>query len=185
MKSYTKQNIAEMTEILLNTFGDEVWDDGVEKTAKRWLRAMHEFAPEPTLTFKLTTFEAKVNQMIVVNNIKFSSLCAHHLFPFTGRVHVGYLPNVLQVGLSKIPRLVHHYATRPQVQEQLTSQIATHLKKALSAQGVAVVIEAQHTCMSARGVREHDGIMVTSEMRGSFLTSAEARTEFLRLAGVE
>lgn len=173
-----------LADLLWDIFGDDVWDDGVEKTAARWIRAMNEFSPKAEPPFNFTTFKARVNQMIVVSDIEFSSLCAHHMFPFIGKCHVGYLPNELQVGLSKIPRLVHHFATRPQTQERLTEQIASYLKHELSAMGVAVVIEATHTCMSARGVREHNGVMHTSEMRGVFLTSAEARQEFLSLSGL-
>lgn len=172
---------ARLTKELINIFGTDVWDDSAEETAERWLRAMREFAPAKDIGFKWTTFTAEVNQLIVVADIEFSSLCAHHLFPFTGRCHVGYLPNKLQVGLSKIPRLVHHFATRPQTQETLTQQIASFLKSELEAQGVAVVIESSHTCMSARGVREHNGVMRTSEMRGTFLTSGDARQEFFRM----
>jgi GTP cyclohydrolase I len=170
-----------MEDILTRIFGDEVWDDNVSQTAKRWLKAMQEFTPQKTMPFNLTVFPAQVNQMIVVCGIQFSSLCAHHLFPFVGECNVGYIPNRKQVGLSKIPRLVHWFATQPQSQEKLTQDIATFLKHELEAMGVAVVIEATHTCMSARGVREHNGIMRTSEMRGLFLTSSEARNEFLTL----
>jgi GTP cyclohydrolase I len=171
----------QLMHILQDIFGDEVWDDDVLLTSQRWLRAMAEFSPQDEMNFKLTTFEAKVNQLIVVADIEFSSLCAHHLFPFVGKAHVGYVPNRKQIGLSKIPRIVHHFATRPQTQERLTEQIATFLKRELEAMGVAVVIEATHTCMSARGVREHNGVMRTSEMRGIFLTAPEAREEFLHL----
>ncbi len=169
-----------LAEFLSNTFGDS-WDDSAEKTAHRWVRAMAEFSPKKEIDFQLTTFPATVNQLITVNNIEFASICAHHLFPFVGKVHVGYVPNKLMVGLSKIPRVVHHFATRPSTQETLTAAIATFLKHELEAMGVAVVIEATHTCMSARGIREHNGVMRTSEMRGVFLTSGEARSEFLSL----
>lgn len=174
-----------LTEILVDVFGEGCWDDEVEETAKRWLKAMQEFTPDKDMNFKLTTFPAVVNQLIAVCNIEFSSLCAHHLFPFTGVCHVGYIPNVLQIGLSKIPRMVHHFATRPQTQERLTASIASFLKHEIHAMGVAVIIESTHTCMAARGIREHNGIMRTSEMRGIFLTSPEAREEFLSLAGMK
>jgi GTP cyclohydrolase IA len=170
---------------LEDIFGFEVWDDSAEQTAERWLRAMHEFSPEQDIEFKFTTFDAKVNQMIYCGRIEFSSLCAHHLFPFYGHVHIAYIPNKLQVGLSKMPRLVKHFANRPQTQETMTAQIASYLKSNLAAQGVAVVVEGYHTCMSARGVREHNGVMVTSEMRGTFLTASEARQEFLAIMGRE
>jgi len=171
--------------VLEDIFGFEVWDDSANETADRWLRAMQEFSPEPEIDFKFTTFEAKVNQMIYCGKIEFSSICAHHLFPFYGHVHIAYIPNQLQVGLSKMPRLVKHFANRPQTQETMTAQIASYLKKALAAQGVAVVVEGYHTCMSSRGVREHNGVMVTSEMRGTFLTASEARQEFLAIMSKE
>jgi len=174
-------NQSTLTNILTEIFGEDVWDDSAGQTAERWLRAMEEFAPQLNIDFKFTTFKATVNQLITVSDIEFSSLCAHHLFPFVGKAHVGYIPNKLQVGLSKIPRLVHYFATRPQTQERLTEQIASYLKHNLEAMGVAVVIEATHTCMSSRGVREHNGVMRTSEMRGVFLTAEAARAEFLRL----
>jgi GTP cyclohydrolase I len=137
--------------------------------------------PDNKMDFELTVFPTKVNQLIVVNNIEFSSLCAHHLLPFWGIAHVGYVPNTLAVGLSKIPRVVDHFAAQPQMQERLTADIASFLKKKLTAQGVAVVIIAKHTCMACRGVRKHNGHMTTSEMRGVFITGAAARAEFLQL----
>lgn len=176
-----KQVIANL---LLDIFGEEVWDDSVGRTAERWIAAMKEFRPITRIPFKVTTFKALANQMIVVDNIKFSSLCAHHLFPYYGRAHVGYIPNELQIGVSKIPRLVHYFAQRPSVQEKLTRDIASYLKHTLNAMGVAVVIEATHTCMSCRGIREQDASMKTSEMRGVFLTASEARQEFLALSGL-
>lgn len=176
-----EQLVERLGTVLEDIFGFEVWDDSAQLTADRWLRAMNEFSPEPDIDFKFTTFEAKVNQMIYCGRIEFSSLCAHHLFPFYGHVHIAYIPNKLQVGLSKMPRLVKHFANRPQTQETMTQQIASYLKGALAAQGVAVVVEGFHTCMSSRGVREHNGIMVTSEMRGTFLTASEARQEFLAI----
>jgi GTP cyclohydrolase I len=122
---------------------------------------------------------------VVVKEIEFSSVCAHHLLPFYGSAHVAYIPNKLAVGLSKIPRLVDYWASRPQLQERLTDQIAHDLKRRLEAHGVAVVIEARHTCMACRGVRKHNGAMVTSSMLGVFLTASEARQEFLSLISRE
>lgn len=181
-KKATKDVDGELAKMLEDIFGFDVWDDGVEATARRWLRAMKEFSPEPDIDFNFTTFPAKHNQMIVVSDIEFSSICSHHLFPFFGSAHVGYIPNEREVGLSKIPRVVHHFAARPQTQEHLTMEIASFLKHNLAALGVMVVIEAQHTCMLSRGVREHNGVMRTSEIRGIFLTATEAREEFLALA---
>lgn len=175
---------AAVAALIEDVFGTEVWDDSSLRTAERWIAAMKEFAPDKDIPFKFTTFKAIANQMIVVADIEFASLCAHHLFPYWGKVHVGYIPNELQVGVSKIPRLVHHFAKRPSVQERLTRDIASYLKHELAAMGVAVVVEATHTCMSCRGVHEHNATMKTSEMRGVFLTASEARQEFLALAGL-
>lgn len=170
--------------VLTNVFGNTVWDDGVENTAARVLRFWREYANRgEDVDFKMTTFEAHGNQLVICKDIEFSSLCAHHLLPFYGRAHVGYVPNKLQVGLSKIPRLVDFWANRPQVQEKLTDQIASSLKDTLEAMGVAVVVEARHTCMACRGVRKHNGVMTTSNMRGVFLTAEAARLEFLTLIG--
>lgn len=179
-----EQVIADLEQALLDIFGKECWDDSAYRTAERWIAAMKEFHPEPEMPFEFTAFPAHANQMIVVANIEFASLCAHHLFPYAGKCHVGYIPNQLQVGVSKIPRLVHWFAKRPSVQERLTRDIASFLKHELSAMGVAVVVEAVHTCMSCRGVNEHNAIMRTSEMRGVYLTASEARQEFLVLAGL-
>lgn len=168
---------------LVEIFGDYVWDDSALETARRVLRFYAEFRPKKELDFKFTTFPATVNQMIIVKDIEFTSLCAHHLLPFYGFAHVAYLPNKLMVGLSKIPRLVDFWAHRPSTQETLAHSIASDLKERLEAQGVAVVMEARHTCMSCRGVHKSQASMVTSEMRGSFLTSGDARNEFLTAIG--
>lgn len=172
-----------LAKILTKMFPREVWDDSVELTAGRILKLWTEYVPQQELDFVFTTFPANVNQMIIVKDIEFSSLCAHHLLPFTGYAHVAYLPNQLMVGLSKIPRLVDFWSKRPTVQEVLTERIAKDLKDRLQAQGSAVVIEARHTCMVCRGVRKHSGAMITSEMRGVFLTGTAAKMEFLELIG--
>jgi GTP cyclohydrolase I len=174
----------DLTRVIREIFGDNVWDDSVENTADRVIRYWLEYAPEDEFDHNFTTFPATANQLIVVKDIEFSSICAHHLLPFYGKVHVGYVPNELMVGLSKIPRLVDHWAKRPSTQEALTARIASDLKHRLSAMGVAVVIESRHTCMACRGVRKHNGAMVTSEMRGIFLTAEAARMEFLNLIKV-
>jgi GTP cyclohydrolase I len=176
-------DISGLTDILSRIFGDTVWDDDAGRTAERWLQAMMEFAPGGEMPFKFTTFPAVANEMIVAVDIEFASLCAHHLFPYAGKCHVGYLPNELQVGISKIPRLVHWMAARPTSQEKLTHDVASFMKHSLAAQGVAVVIEATHTCMACRGIREHNASMKTSDMMGIFLTASEARNEFLTLVG--
>ena len=163
------------------TFPDSVWDDSAAETARRVLGYWTEFVPEVAPGFKFTTFEAAKSQLILVGDIEFASLCAHHLLPFTGKIHVGYKANDIQVGLSKIPRLVQFWAKRPQVQEQLTAQILHDLCARLHTKDVMVVCEARHTCVSARGTRLHNGRMVTSLPSGLFLSSPPAREEFLSL----
>lgn len=171
----------QLVAFLNRTFDGVKWDDSAEATADRWMKAMGEFKPVDVPDFKLTVFPTQVNQLITCLNIEFASLCAHHLFPFQGVAHVGYIPNKKMIGLSKIPRIVHYHATKPQTQETLTREIASMLKNALEAQGVAVVIEARHTCMSCRGIKQRNGIMMTSEMRGVFLSAEAARLEFLQM----
>lgn len=177
----TTNNVSELTTILATIFGKECFDDSVSSTASRVLRYWGEFQPKSEIDFEFTVFPATVNQLIIVKDIELESICAHHLLPFYGNAHVGYIPNELMVGLSKIPRLVEFWARRPTTQEQLTANIASDLKHRLAAMGVAVTIEARHTCMSCRGVRKHNGVMITSEMRGVFLTAEAARSEFLNL----
>jgi GTP cyclohydrolase I len=181
--STTQEKVNALERIFQEIFGDDVWDDSVVRTAERVLKMWEEFAPADEPDFAVTTFPTKVNQMISVTDIEFSSVCSHHLLPYMGRAHVGYVPNKLAIGLSKIPRLVDFWAKRPSSQEVLTANIAHDLKDRLEAMGVAVVIEARHTCMACRGVRKHNGSMVTSEMRGVFMSSSPARAEFLELIG--
>ena len=121
------------------------------------------------------------DELVILREILFHSICEHHFMPFHGQAHVGYLPNGRIVGLSKIARAVEIFARRPQVQERLTSQIAECIEQVLDARGVGVVIEAEHLCMSARGVRKPGAKMVTSAMRGAFRSDANTRQEFLEL----
>jgi GTP cyclohydrolase IA len=127
--------------------------------------------------------EAEYDEMVVVRNIDFYSLCEHHLLPFFGHAHVGYLPRGRIIGLSKIPRIVDMYGHRLQVQERMTQQIASFLLESLDAKGVACVIEATHLCMVMRGVRKAEPRMVTSAMLGTFRRDARTRGEFLTLIG--
>jgi GTP cyclohydrolase I len=119
--------------------------------------------------------------MVIVKDIDFFSMCEHHLLPFFGRVHVGYLPNKKVVGLSKIPRIVDTFARRLQVQERLTVQIAETISTKLNAHGVGVVVEARHLCMMMRGVEKQNTLAVTSSMLGVFRSQAQTRVEFLKL----
>jgi GTP cyclohydrolase I len=181
-----------MAEILKAKFGNHIWDDSAEETARRLLGYYDEMSQylegrkpvEPGLAelpFSFTTFEAEDKQMIMVANIEFASMCQHHMLPIIGVAHVAYIPNQIQVGLSKIPRLVEFWSKRPQVQERLTGQIAKDLNKRLHPMGVMVVVEAQHSCLCARGIRSHNGMMITSLPLGVFLSNPSAREEYFNL----
>ena len=129
------------------------------------------------------TFDENHDEMVILRDIPFYSMCEHHFLPFHGQAHVGYLPDGKIVGLSKLVRAVEVFAHRPQVQERLTSQIADCIEDVLGAKGVGVVISAEHLCMTARGVRKPGSSMVTSAMRGRFRSDMSTRSEFLRLIG--
>lgn len=126
-------------------------------------------------------FQEDYDDMVVVKDIEFYSMCEHHMLPFFGKVHVAYIPNGKIVGLSKIPRLVDMFAQRLQVQERMTTQIAEALEEALSPQGVAVVVEGSHLCMLMRGVQKQNATMVTSHVKGAFRTDRATRQEFMAL----
>jgi GTP cyclohydrolase I len=129
----------------------------------------------------LVTFPENHREMVVLRDIPFASFCEHHLLPFTGHAHIGYVPNGRIIGLSKLARLVETFARRPQVQERMTSAIADTLMTSLQPDGVAVLIEASHTCMTIRGVQKPGATMVTSAVRGSFRNRPETRAEFFAL----
>lgn len=140
------------------------------------------FEEEPSMTL----FNAKnYNQVVVVKDIKFTSLCAHHFLSFTGTCSVAYLPDKYVVGLSKIPRVVKFFASRPQIQEELVIQIADYLMEKVLPKGVAVMIEAVHTCMTLRGVKADSASFITSVMRGVFLESNSLKEEALMLLGLK
>jgi GTP cyclohydrolase I len=128
-----------------------------------------------------TTFEQKYDEMVVVKDIDFASICEHHLLPFIGKAHVAYLPQGRIAGLSKLARAVEVLSRRPQVQERMTEELADLLMEHLEARGVGVVLEAMHTCMTIRGIRKPDSITTTSAMRGGFKDNPSTRSEFLAL----
>jgi GTP cyclohydrolase I len=137
-----------------------------------------------TECIKWKSFPASSRDMVVVENIKFVSICNHHLAPFTGVAHIAYIPNEQIAGLSKFPRVVEHFARQAQVQEELTNDIATYLEKRLEAQGVAVILRAEHQCMAYRGVRSHGVLTTTSSMRGHFADHTRtAKAELMAMIG--
>jgi GTP cyclohydrolase I len=126
-------------------------------------------------------FTEKYDEMVLVRDIRFNSMCEHHLLPFIGKAHIGYVPNGKVVGLSKLARVVEEISRRPQVQERMTEQIADLLVEHLQVKGVAVVIEAAHSCMSIRGIRKSDSVCVTSAMKGIFRSNLSSRSEVMTL----
>jgi GTP cyclohydrolase IA len=165
---------------LLDALGVDRTSEAMRETPRRVAAAFAEMlAPVP---FRATTFPSDgYDELVVVSDIAFSSLCEHHMLPFVGRAHVGYLPGERIVGLSKLPRLVEHRARRLQVQERMTTEIADHLERILEPRGVGVVIEATHMCMSVRGVRRPGAVTTTSAVRGRLRDDPRTRQEFLDL----
>jgi len=174
-----------LVEQLLGFLGEDPTREGLLKTPERVAKALRFFTQgyqqdiEEVLNGAL--YSVKYDEMVVVRDIDFFSLCEHHLLPFYGKCHVAYIPNDRVVGLSKIPRLVEVFSRRLQVQERLTVQIAETLQEKLNPQGVAVVIEARHLCMMMRGVETPNAVAVTSSMHGVFLNQQKTREEFLTL----
>jgi GTP cyclohydrolase I len=174
---------AAVREILL-AVGEDPDREGLQETPARVARMYAEMFSglhgNPRIHLS-RTFTQKYDEMVVVKAIDFASMCEHHLLPFMGKAHIAYLPNGKIVGLSKIPRVVDAVAHRPQVQEKMTEEIADLLMAELDARGVAVILEATHTCMSIRGVCKAGSITTTSAMRGSFRANPATRTELLAL----
>jgi GTP cyclohydrolase I len=175
-----------LVEQMLTRVGEDPQRDGLKRTPLRVAKAMdsltsgYETSLEEVINDAL--FEDDSDEMVIVKDIEFYSLCEHHMLPFFGKAHVGYLPNGKIIGLSKVARVVDLFARRLQVQERLTGQIADTLMEVLDARGVAVVLEGSHFCMMMRGVQKQNSSTVTRAMRGVFKTDAQTREEFLRLA---
>ena len=173
-----------VTEMLL-ALGEKPSRNGLLKTPERVAKALafmtQGYQRDIDHLLNGALFPIEYDEMVIVKDIDFFSMCEHHLLPFFGRVHVGYLPNKKVVGLSKIPRIVDMFARRLQVQERLTVQIAETLSTKLNAHGVGVVIEARHLCMMMRGVEKQNTVAVTSSMLGAFRSQSQTREEFLKL----
>ncbi|MDH7515047.1 MAG: GTP cyclohydrolase I FolE [Bacteroidota bacterium] len=170
---------------LLEALGEDPDREGLLKTPHRVAKALcyltNGYRKELGRVLNGAVFEEKYNEMVIVRDIDFYSLCEHHLLPFFGKCHVAYIPDGKIVGLSKIPRIVDLFARRLQVQERMTQQIAEALQDALNPLGVAVVCEARHMCMMMRGVQKQNSVMTTSTMLGEFSSRQSTRNEFLQL----
>ena len=168
---------------ILGAIGEDPAREGLLKTptrvAKMYAELMAGYRVDATALMNGAIFSVEYDEMVMVKDIDFSSLCEHHMLPFMGRVHVAYVPNGKVIGLSKIPRIVEMYARRLQVQERMTVQIANFLNEQLEPAGVAVVAEGTHMCSVMRGVKKANATMITSAMRGVFRTDSKTRAEFM------
>ena len=168
---------------LLRAMGEQPEREGLRDTPKRVARMYTEllsgYRAEPEKIVNGALFNITYDEMVIVRDIEFYSLCEHHMLPFIGRAHVAYMPAGKVIGLSKIPRIVDVFARRLQVQERMTRQIAECLEQLLEPKGVAVVVEGLHMCTMMRGVKKHDARLTTSAMHGSFRTNPATRQEFL------
>ena len=178
-------NVEGLVEQLLKALGDDPGREGLRRTPERVSRALEFLAAgydqDPQEILNEAVFEESYNEMLIVKDIDFYSLCEHHLLPFFGRAHIAYVPNGRIVGLSKVARIVEVYSRRLQVQERLTNQVAEAIDRALRPKGVAVVMEAQHLCMMMRGVQKQNSYAISSAMLGEFEADPKTRAEFMQL----
>jgi len=182
-----QETIADLVRRMIKLVGEDPEREGLRKTPERFEKAFkfltsgyHQNAES---VLNGATFSVCYDEMVVVKDIEFFSLCEHHLLPFFGKCHVAYLPNKRVIGLSKVARLVNMFARRLQIQERLTSQVAKAIEEKISPEGVGVIVEARHLCMQMRGVEKQHGQAVTSAMLGAFRHNKQTRDEFLALVG--
>ena len=179
------EQIAEHVKSILELLGEDPEREGLLKTPERVAKAMQfltkGYEEDGVQIVRSAMFEEEYQQMVLIKDIELYSVCEHHMLPFIGKCHIAYIPNGHITGLSKIARVVETYARRLQVQERLTVQIRDCIQEALHPLGVAVVIEANHTCMQIRGVEKSNAITTTSAFSGAFLNSEKTRNEFLNL----
>ena len=177
--------LAELTREMLLRLGEDPQREGLLRTPERMAQAMEfltkGYQENPEEILRGALFTEEYDEMVIVKDIEFFSLCEHHLLPFFGKAHVAYLPDKRVLGLSKIARVVNMFARRLQIQERLTSQIAKSIEEKIAPQGVGVIIEARHLCMQMRGVEKQHGQAVTSAMLGAFRHNKQTRDEFLAL----
>jgi len=185
MTTDNNKNITKLIEKLLQEVGEDPTREGLLKTptrvAKSWLYFSRGYNLDLDDVVNNAIFHEASKDMVVVRDVEFFSLCEHHLLPFFGKAHVGYIPNGKVIGLSKIPRIIDMYARRLQVQERLTHQIADAIQDVLKPNGVAVVMEGRHMCMQMRGVEKQNSLATTSTMLGRFRESVRTRNEFMYL----
>jgi GTP cyclohydrolase I len=178
------RRIADKYRSILQEIGEDPDREGLEKTPERVAKALqfltHGYDLDPAGILRSAMFQEEYQQMVIVKDIEVYSMCEHHMLPFFGKAHVAYIPNGRIVGLSKIPRVVDAFARRLQVQERLTVEIRNCIQETLEPQGVAVVIEAQHMCMTMRGIQKQHSIATTSAFTGEF-NAEKTRAEFMRL----
>ena len=183
----TTKELAGHVRAILELLGEDPEREGLVKTPERVAKAMQfltqGYQQNGETIVRSAVFTEPYSQMVIVKDIELFSLCEHHMLPFIGKAHVAYIPNGRITGLSKVARVVETYARRLQVQERLTEQIRDCIQDSLKPMGVAVVIEAMHTCMSMRGVEKSNAITTTSAFSGIFLKSDKTRNEFLQLIG--
>jgi len=182
-------NVKELTEKLLIEIGEDPDREGLLNTpmrvAKAWAFLSKGYKQDIDEIINNAIFEEEYDQMVVVKDIEFYSMCEHHLLPFFGVAHIAYIPNGKIIGLSKIPRILDMFARRLQVQERMTQEVAGMLQLKLKPRGVAVIIEAQHMCMQMRGVEKRKSYMSTSAMLGIFREDNKTRKEFLDIVKLE
>ena len=188
MSDKEKKRLEEITKELLGLIGEDSTRQGLIKPPKRvaesWKFLSQGYHQDLNDVINEAIFDESAKDMIIVKDIEFYSLCEHHLIPFYGKAHVGYIPNGKIIGLSKIPRIIDFYSRRLQVQERLTNQIATCIQDLLNPKGVAVIMEGRHFCMLMRGVQKQNSIASTSSMLGAFKDQSTTRNEFLKLVEV-
>ena len=181
----SKESVADLMRKVITLVGEDPNREGLRKTPERFEKALKfltsGYHQNLDTVLNGATFSVHYDEMVVVKDIEFFSLCEHHLLPFFGKAHVAYLPSKKVIGLSKIARLVNMFARRLQIQERMTSQIAEAIQEKISPEGVGVIIEARHLCMQMRGVEKQHGQAVTSAMLGSFRHDKQTRQEFLSL----
>ena len=179
--SIDREKLKKSIRLFLEAIGENPDREGLKDTPDRIVRLWEEFKSYEN--FNMTVFEdiGEYDEMVIVKDMQFYSLCEHHLLPFFGKAHIAYIPDKKVCGLSKLVRIVNKFSYRPQVQERLTAEIAEFLEKELKPKGVAVVLEAEHLCLSMRGVKNPSSYTITSKLTGLFKENEKTRKEFLQL----